>query len=60
MACDEELDAIETAYLAALQSATRWRFFPGQLAVEYVTAGGDQGTLFFDPVSSADVGGASN
>ena len=51
MACDDELEALETEYLAALQSATEWRFYPGQLAISYVAAGGEQGTLFFDPVT---------
>ena len=49
-ACDEELDALEAAYLAALQAATGWRFFPGQLAVDYVTADSEQGTLFLQPI----------
>ena len=51
MACDDELEALETEYLAALQSATEWRFYPGQLAISYVAAGGEQGTLFFDPAT---------
>ena len=54
MACDDELEKLEAAYLAALQSATEWRFYPGQLAIDYVAAGGDQGTLFFNPASCAD------
>ena len=56
MACDEELAALETEYLAALQSATEWRFYPGQLAIGYTATGGDQATLFFNPVESADSG----
>ncbi len=54
MACDEELEALEADYLAALQAATGWRFFPGQLAVDYMTEGGEQGTLFFNRAGSAD------
>ena len=59
MACDDELEALETAYLAALQSATEWRFYPGQLAIDYTATGGDQATLFFTPVESADSGPTS-
>jgi heat shock protein HslJ len=54
MACDEELEAREADYLAALQGATGWRFFPGQLAVDYVMEDGEQGTLFFNPAGSPD------
>ena len=61
MTLDElaELEALEAAYLAALQSATEWRFYPGQLAIGYTATGGDQATLFFDPVESADSGSTS-
>lgn len=58
MACDEGAEAQEADYLAALQGATGWRFFPGQLAVDYVAEGGEQGTLFFNPLSNADAGTA--
>ncbi len=54
MACDDELGKLEAEYLAALHSATEWRFYPGQLAIGYMATGGDQGTLFFNPASSAD------
>jgi hypothetical protein len=56
MACDEALEVLEADFLAALQSATGWRFFPGQLAIDYVAEGGEQGTLFFNPLSSTDAG----
>ena len=59
MACDDELEALETEYLAALQSATEWRFYPGQLAIDYTATGGNQGTLFFTPVESVDSGSTS-
>ncbi len=59
MACDDELEALETEYLAALQSATEWRFYPGQLAIGYTATSGDQATLFFNPVESADSGPTS-
>ena len=59
MACDDDREALETAYLAALQSATEWRFYPGQLAIGYTATGGDQGTLFFTPVESVDSGPTS-
>ena len=54
MACDDELGKLEADYLAALQSATDWRFYPGQLAIGYLTTGGDQATLFFTPVEGSD------
>jgi len=59
MACDDELGKLEAAYLAALQSATEWRFYPGQLAIGYLATGGDQGTLFFNPLGRIDSDAAS-
>ena len=48
--------ALEADYLAALQAAAGWRFFAGQLAVDYETAGGEQGTLLFNLLDRADTG----
>jgi heat shock protein HslJ len=59
MACNDELDTLEADYLAALQNATAWRIYPGQLAIDYVAADGDQGTLFFSPAGSEGADQAS-
>jgi len=54
MACPEQIMNQEMSYLAALQSATQWSYFPGQLAVTYQGEDGSLGTLFFDPASTAE------
>ena len=55
MACHRLAGRAEPiVHLAALQGATGWRFFPGQLAVDYVAAGGEQGALFFSPIGGTD------
>jgi heat shock protein HslJ len=49
MACPEPEMTREMAYLTALQNATEWSYFPGQLAVTYQNEDGSLGTLFYDP-----------
>jgi|GEM_PF-1538734 len=51
MACPEPVIAQELDYLTALQNATGWSYFPGQLAIYYQNEDGSQGTLFFDPAA---------
>jgi heat shock protein HslJ len=54
MACDDGVTALEAAYLTALQRATEWRYYPGQLAITYLAEDGAQGTLFFNPKNSTE------
>jgi heat shock protein HslJ len=56
MTCPDPIMAQELAYLTALQNATWWSYFPGQLAIDYQNEDGSQGTLFFDPAGSDDSG----
>jgi heat shock protein HslJ len=56
MACPEPILDQELAYLTALQNATGWSYFPGQLAIDYQNEDGSQGTLFFNP-AEGDTGG---
>ncbi len=53
MACPEPAMSQELQYLTALQAASQWSYFPGQLAVTYIKDDGSLGTLFFDPAAPA-------
>ena len=54
MACADPIQAQETAYLTALQTAVQWSYVAGQLVISYVSEDGVYGALYYDPASSEE------
>jgi heat shock protein HslJ len=54
MACPEPILNQETAYLAALQSATQWGYVIGDLAIYYDKGDGGYSRLLFTPPAAAE------